>query len=335
MFDPRFVNFVVLEVAILLSTIGACLLLLGVWKLFEMRNKKEKKVNVQHMQGAAPMVVDLNSLEPKPFSGWKLNVQGDATVLVGDNLVVTGRIVSLDPVAASYDNPRFGRVEMGGVPGAGYTQYSYREHRGGVIDVPYAVLDGQLLIGYFHEPRFLTKKNGKTMSLAGMPGGFANPGEDALTAAQRELEAELGLDTVIFPLKDVESGDLPGVITNRAFVADDDDKNSNKYFGLAVEAGGLMAQGDGTYKFNFNYAPVVPDESDKSPEANMRRATINNAQTVAKLTFVPWTHIGLLGRDGLIQAGVLRIVSMFYLGILPTAKTKTIICPDIAGKQIF
>lgn len=310
------------------------LAVLGIAYLIYSHSNKRKKdnVNVIHQAGAKPMAVNLESLEKKQFSGWDLIVEGEATVLVGDDLVVSGPIVGLKPIAASYDNPRFGRVEMGGVPGAGYTQYSYKEHRSGVIDVAYAIKDGQLLLGYFLEPRFLTTIGGKSVSLAGMPGGFSDPGEDALTAAKRELENELGLDADIFPLVDEIGQELPGIIANRAFSVDRDGQNANRYFGLKLDGSVLFPKGDGTYVLNFAYTPKDPPAEDKTPEANAKRNAIKNAKAVAKLTFVPWAHFGLLGRDGLIQSGAFRIVSMWFLGLLPGMTKTSAINHEVAGK---
>lgn len=307
---------------------------LGVIIYFATRKGKvEMNANLKMETNVKPMEVNLNSLEKGQFAGWDLLVEGEATVLINDEgLVATGPIVRISPVAASYDNPKFGRVEMGKVPGKGWTQYSYREHRGGVVDVPYAIKNGQLLIGYFHEPRFLTRKDGVVVALAGMPGGFADPGEDALTAAKRELFEELGLEADIFPLVDFDQNPLPGIITNRSFTADDDGKNDNQYFGLSIDPKMLTAAPDGTYRLDVNYIPAEPTADDKSDTAMAKKKAINAAKSVAKLTFVPWTHLGLMGRDGIVQCGTLRVASMFFLGLLPETVSVGIVNKEIAGK---
>ena len=70
-----------------------------IWKDYS-KKEEEKTMEVKTLQGATPAVVELNTLEAKPFSGWDLKVQGEATVLVGDNVAITGPIVALAPVAA-------------------------------------------------------------------------------------------------------------------------------------------------------------------------------------------------------------------------------------------
>lgn len=66
MFDPRFVWFVLTEVAIILSTIGMCLLIVGMWKLYEVKIEKEK-VKEMAIQKFAPMVVPDGKM-----MGWKV-----------------------------------------------------------------------------------------------------------------------------------------------------------------------------------------------------------------------------------------------------------------------
>ena len=305
---------------------GSLLLAVGVGVIFLIfqnnQTPRRKKMDVKVLQGATAKVVEMNTLEAMPFAGWKLEVQGQATVLVGNDLVVTGPIVDLMPEAATYINPAFGRVEMGKVPGAGYTQWSYREAKNGVVNPVYTIINNHLYFGGFQSKRFLTRKNGKVQKMMDFPSGFGDQGDKTLEDAfDRELAEEANLQGVLrVPMVTPEGEKLPGSIMNRAFFADDDDQNTQMYRAVSVDHSTLKANTDGTFTIDVEYTPDEPAKDDKTPEANLKRKIVGAAKQLVSVTFYRWEDMGLWCRDAILGFACLRVLAMYEKGWLPEQK---------------
>lgn len=89
-------------------------------------------------------------------------------------------------------NPAVGNLQYGWIS-SGYDCWSYRENAGGgVVIVPYAQIDGKLLVGVIQEDR--PNQGGRVFNL---PKGSVGIGETHQAAAQRELAEETGLLNVV------------------------------------------------------------------------------------------------------------------------------------------
>jgi ADP-ribose pyrophosphatase YjhB (NUDIX family) len=269
------------------------------------------------LEGVKAMTVELKTLVTGIVKGWELKVQGTATILIGNNLVASGPIVSIDTLeGATYINPSFGSVELAVHPSGNYNTWVYEEAKNGVLNVPYTIINGKLFMGIFPEPRYTVTENGVVCRLAGIPGGFGegDPKSDAL----RELFEETGITGVhIFQMLDPQNLPLSDVVSNRAFIVDRDGKNGQLYFGLYIPPEKLLEDDKGFY-MTIEQLPEVPAKvKDEDPAITKLRNTVNAVKSMSTLSFVPVAMVGLYARDLLVLGGQARLRSLFDLELLP------------------
>lgn len=81
-------------------------------------------------------------------------------------------------------NSRFGQLEVGMVPGAGYDQWLFHENSGGgSLIIGHAEIEGETMVMMLLANRFNLKSDQDDWEL---PGGFVDDGETKLTTAIRE-----------------------------------------------------------------------------------------------------------------------------------------------------
>lgn len=108
-----------------------------------------------------------------------------------------------------FDNPNFGTLEIGQVPGKSWDQWLFHEnHGGGVMAIGVTYFDGELLVLTIKANRFNLKGDQDDIEAAG---GFQDGDETALKGALRELYEETGIKAELI--------ELPGrlFVGNRAF----------------------------------------------------------------------------------------------------------------------
>ena len=103
--------------------------------------------------------------------GWKVELNGEAVENVFHLKIF---------------NPKFGEVNYGMTPG-GYDGWSFHGiGGGGVVTVPFSIIDGELYVGLVKQLR--QNQGGEAWNV---PRGFLNPNESHFKAAMREYEEEV------------------------------------------------------------------------------------------------------------------------------------------------
>lgn len=214
---------------------------------------------------AAP--TKLLPLAPNLRRGWRLAVDG----------------IEVTPDAGlTLEHPRFGALHYGWAP-EGYDTWTFTERGGGgAVITPYAVVDGDLLIGVVSQPR--RNQGGAVWNC---PRGFVDPGEPHAAAAVRELIEETGLVDVKGL---VELDGTPGN-PNSAFFETNADQGV-RFYALEVPAARMQREERGWR--------VRTDAIDTT--------RIDASEGVHSLRFLPWTDVARLG-DLLSVAAVARLLA--------------------------
>lgn len=208
----------------------------------------------------------VTGLAPDWKPGWKLFLQGKASIQAPNGEIHEGEVLSVEPDCFVLESP-LGRLEKGLHPAAGYDQWAFRtgsgKGPGGAMLVMVARIPGsrQLLYGTIDERRplsVLEKNDGtlETMVLRTPPGGFVDPSEDAAKAAQREALEECGINTGTPDF-------VRSIVPDRAFFCAKfhEDGRPADYavaiYTVKVDGKKLIAQPDGSYV--FPQPAVIPD----------------------------------------------------------------------------
>ena len=246
--------------------------------------------------------IDLQFCSPIPPGqdhGWKLEVQGQATILTEDGSVHTGKITDLPLVEAASLDSRFARWEHGLPPGVNYDGMAIRfgptsGKPCGVLAVPYITTPQGMLVGLFPEKRPLFQ-NGALLST--VPGGFFDPeDENAIQAIARELKEETGIDATFYHLNHSQG------IKDRAFT-------------IIPEEGGNW---DEVFAIKFDFSDLIMDPKfglvlAKQPESSSNKTV----GSIGKVHFVNALDHMLFGNDSISVKAVAAVYAAHQRGMLP------------------
>ncbi|MFA5946951.1 MAG: NUDIX domain-containing protein [Patescibacteria group bacterium] len=182
-------------------------------------------------------------------------------------------------------NPKYGTLAYGKNPGGNFDSWAFHENGGGgAVIVPYATVDGNLLIGVVEQDR--PNQGGKVLNV---PRGFLKPGEPHWVGAERELAEEVGKFVGSLRL-------LPGKPTNpnSAFFETVQVDEGVKFSTVEVSPG-LLVTKNGLVKFRKSAVTV-----DKENRA---------AEQITGCHFIPALEAIMLG-DMFTVAGVGRLWGM-------------------------
>jgi len=167
-------------------------------------------------------------------------------------------------------NPEFGQLTYGLTPG-GWNGWSFHEiGGGGAIIIPFAKIDGELLVGLVFQNR--PNQGGYVWNV---PRGFLNPGEKHFQSAVRELEEELEL---MSPEKRMKK--LPGekVNPNSAFVETPDSEEGGRF-----------------YAIEFLKEHLIKDNERYKIDPQLLTPKTKQAELIMKSQFFSWREAVLVG----------------------------------------
>lgn len=187
-------------------------------------------------------------------------------------------------------NPRFGELLYGLTPG-GWDAWCFHElGGGGVVTIPFSVVDGKLMVGLVQQGRPL-QSAGKVWNV---PRGFMDPDEKNFQAAVRELEEELGW---LSPDRRMKMLDGEPGNSNSAFFDTSCEGEGVKYYAMEVLPSQLEPAEEGLYKFKDGIV---------QPVSKM-------AELIYGCRFVPWRYATRLG-DQFTGFGVARLLAAQLIG---------------------
>ncbi|MFZ5364611.1 MAG: NUDIX domain-containing protein [Patescibacteria group bacterium] len=178
-------------------------------------------------------------------------------------------------------NERFGELNYGLSPVGQFAQWAFHEiGGGGSVNVPYAIVDGILLIGVLPENRPF--QGGMVENL---PRGFLDPGENHFETAVRETLEEVGVD-----------------VSGRIRELSGKPVNPNSAFFETA------AQGEGGMFFSVRFydEELVEGEEIRLDPSVVRAATMQ-AEKMMTVRFIPWIEAVKLG-DMFTLAGIGRLL---------------------------
>lgn len=189
------------------------------------------------------------------------------------------------------ENPNYGLLCYGFTP-SGYDGWSFREiGSGGVVSVPFSIIDGRLYVGLVEQDRH--NQGGRIWNL---PRGFINPNEKHFEAVAREFEEEVRYcspDKMVKPLTGEPCN------PNSAFFETPGKNEGVKYFSIEVIPEQLtLDQENGGFKFR----------------SGILEPKTKQAEQIYACRFFPWreaTHVS----DMFTSTGVARLVASIFIGI--------------------
>ncbi len=207
----------------------------------------------------------------------------------GWSLEVNGKKVEKVSLLRLY-NPKFGELLYGLTPG-GWDAWCFHElGGGGVVTIPFSVVEGKLMVGLVQQNRPL-QSAGKVWNV---PRGFMDPGEHNFEAAVRELEEEIGW---LSPDKRMKALDGEAGNSNSAFFDTAQMGEGVKYYAMEVLPIQLEPAEDGLLKFR---------EGLVKPVSKM-------AELIYGCRFVPWRQATRLG-DQFTGFAVARLLAAQLIG---------------------
>ncbi|PLX22052.1 hypothetical protein C0584_00820 [Candidatus Parcubacteria bacterium] len=188
-------------------------------------------------------------------------------------------------------NENFGELNYGmTIPG--YDGISFHENSGGgVVCVPFVVIDGRLYIGMVQQERH--NQGGKVWNL---PRGFIDPGENHFEAMAREFEEEIRYsspDKMVKPL----SGDPCN--PNSAFFETPNKNEGVKFFSIEVLPKQLELESiSGGFRFR----------------SGILKPLTKAAEQIYSCRFFPWRETSC-SSDMFTVAGIARLLSSQFISL--------------------
>lgn len=226
-------------------------------------------------------------LSKTPFELSVIGSDQEAQEKRGWKLIVDGQEIS-DVNSAELRQEKMGvSLKYGQHPG-GYDSIELHEPGGGgAVTVPYAILDGHLLIGVVAQDR--PAAGGVVLEL---PRGFLDPGESHDETALRETREETGLAAVKSRLQKLGNERNP----NSTFFNTSKDGEGVSFYAIQVEPNELVKidNPDGTSHYAFTSDIQSQAEGDKAAERILGSKFIPVTEAVHSSDILTEAGVGLL-----------------------------------------
>lgn len=234
------------------------------------------------------MPPEIKSIPPKtPFEIGEIAADPASQAKRGWRVRVNGQEVP-DVTSLELHQEKMGvSLKYGQHPG-GYDSFEIHEQGGGgAVTVPYAIVEGRLLIGVVAQNR--PAAGGVVLEL---PRGFLDPGENHDEAALRETHEETGLDAVKSRLIKLGSERNP----NSTFFNTSKDGEGISFYAIQVEPNELVKveNQDGTSHYAFTSDIQSQAEGDKAAERILGSKFIPVTEAVHSSDILTEAGVGLL-----------------------------------------
>lgn len=234
------------------------------------------------------MSPEIKTAPPKtPFELGVISHNPEAQAKRGWTVIVDGKEIP-DVSTAEIRQEKMGiSLKYGQHPG-GYDSIEIHEQGGGgAVTVPYAIIDGHLLIGVVAQNR--PAAGGVVLEL---PRGFLDPGETHDETALRETHEETGLDAVKSRLIKLGNERNP----NSTFFNTSKDGEGVSFYAIQVEPNELVKvdSPDGTAHYAFTSDIQSQAEGDKAAERILGSKFIPVTEAVHSSDILTEAGVGLL-----------------------------------------
>jgi len=222
-----------------------------------------------------------------PFEIGAIQADQESQAKRGWDVIINGEIVPNVTSAVLHQRQMDVKVQYGQHP-SGYDSIEIHEPGGGgSVTVPYAIVEGHLLIGVVAQNR--PAAGGVVMEL---PRGFLDPGENHDETALRETHEETGLDAVKSRLIKLGNERNP----NSTFFNTSKEGEGVSFYAIQVEPDELVKidNTDGTSYYAFTSAIQAEAQGDKTGERILGSKFIPVSEAVDSSDILTEAGVGLL-----------------------------------------